>query len=531
MRKLNYDFDGLGLNSETSNFPDSVEFSSIQNIDINLPTFFEKDYISSNSRDTDVSDQDIDIFGAEFGPVLSMAGVADIGYYDSLIGTGNSNQVATITAAGHNAVQANTLSAAELSAFDVLIVQNPDNNGFGNEYLNNLANLDSAVSNGMILIVNDRYVAGAAAALPGGSGISFTRAFGSDIEANESSALVAASGGTITDTSLDGGNSSWHGYADPATLPVGAEIILTTANPNEVVMFSYDYGAGTVIYSSIPVDFYLDGGASISTGVIALLTAIADYSADLSGFGANIVQLTPNDDVYRGTDGVDIVDALDGDDVLNGALGDDVLNGQGGNDTFFGSQGGDSFNGGAGVDRVLYSLADSGVTVNFLDTSLNTGQAAGDNYDSIENLYGSAYDDDLTMDAGDSLLNGRAGDDVLDAGAGNDRVYGGTGEDIIIGGTGNDFLNGGSGADVFVFGQGDGDDLISGFEDGLDMLEIAFQPALRADASFFAQLVVTQQGLHTVVEYGNDSITLLYFDAANLTEDDFNFIELAPLIA
>ena len=521
MRKFDYDFDGLEIDVASNNFLESVNF--LETINFSSAQDFTIDRLAPLAE--------IDVFSGDGSPVLSMAGVADIGYYDVSVGSGSFNQVASITAGGHNAIQANTLSALELSAFDALIVQNPNNGGYSTEYNSNFMNIEAAVNSGMILVFNDRHVASAASVLPGGSGISFTSAYGADIEANESSALVAASNGAITDTSLDGGNYSWHGYADPATLPAGAEIILTTANPNEVVMFSYDYGAGTVIYSSIPVDFYLNGGA-IAAGVTALMAAIADYSADLAGSGgANIVQLTPNDDVYRGTDGVDIVDALDGDDVLNGALGDDVLNGQGGNDTFFGSQGGDSFNGGDGIDRVLYSLTDSGVTVNFLDTSLNTGQAAGDNYDSIENLYGTAYDDDLTMDGGDSLLNGRAGDDILDAGAGNDRVYGGAGDDIIIGGEGDDFLIGQSGADTFVFAEGSGNDRISGFEDGIDMLEFVSEISPAIGLTFFSQLVVTQQGLHTVVEYNNDTVTLLYFDADDLTADDVNFVQVAPLIA
>ena len=56
------------------------------------------------------------------------------------------------------------------------------------------------------------------------------------------------------------------------------------------------------------------------------------------------------------------------------------LNGDAGNDDFFGGAGADEINGGAGADRVFYSTAAAGVTANFIDQSLNTGEAAGDTY-------------------------------------------------------------------------------------------------------------------------------------------------------
>ena len=36
------------------------------------------------------------------------------------------------------------------------------------------------------------------------------------------------------------------------------QIILSQGDPTHVVTFAYGYGAGTVIYSSIPLDFYRD---------------------------------------------------------------------------------------------------------------------------------------------------------------------------------------------------------------------------------------------------------------------------------
>ncbi len=60
-------------------------------------------------------------------------------------------------------------------------------------------------------------------------------------------------------SSLDGGGSSSHGYATEASLPPGAVNLLSRPAATEAVTFSYPYGAGWVVYSSIPLDFFLAG--------------------------------------------------------------------------------------------------------------------------------------------------------------------------------------------------------------------------------------------------------------------------------
>jgi Ca2+-binding RTX toxin-like protein len=59
-----------------------------------------------------------------------------------------------------------------------------------------------------------------------------------------------------------------------------------------------------------------------------------------------------------------------------------------------------------------------------------------------------------------NLLTGNSGNNVLAGGAGHDTLNGGAGDDILAGGTGNDMLNGGSGNDTYLFGLGDGQDVI-----------------------------------------------------------------------
>jgi Ca2+-binding RTX toxin-like protein len=137
-----------------------------------------------------------------------------------------------------------------------------------------------------------------------------------------------------------------------------------------------------------------------------------------------------------------ILGRSDVDETLIGGAGDDLLIGQGGADTLIGGAGDDllmdaignvRFEGGDGRDAVSYSHGYTGLTVgvtaDLSDPSRNTGVAAGDAYDSIENLMGSVLDDMLVGDTGNNALIGSYG---------NDRLIGGAGADIL---NGNVFFN------------------------------------------------------------------------------------------
>jgi Ca2+-binding RTX toxin-like protein len=83
-------------------------------------------------------------------------------------------------------------------------------------------------------------------------------------------------------------------------------------------------------------------------------------------------------------------------------------------------------------------------------TYLNTGEAVGDSYVSIEGVMGSAFAD---------LIGGTYGGDALRGEDGNDWLLGGDGGDFLVGGAGNDVLEGGLNRDV-MDGQS-GDDVAS----------------------------------------------------------------------
>ena len=135
------------------------------------------------------------------------------------------------------------------------------------------------------------------------------------------------------------------------------------------------------------------------------------------------------DNTLTGTPIADEMHGLGGNDILSGLAGEDVLEGGDGNDTL---------DGGTGIDTASYASAARGVSVSLAVTGAqDTGGAGIDTLVSIENLTGSAFDNDiLTGNAGANALSGGAGDDILIGGAGADTLLGGDGDDILIGGAG-----------------------------------------------------------------------------------------------
>ncbi|WP_183928555.1 M10 family metallopeptidase, partial [Rhizobium mongolense] len=115
--------------------------------------------------------------------------------------------------------------------------------------------------------------------------------------------------------------------------------------------------------------------------------------------------------------------------TLWGNAGNDSLDGGAGNDWLIGGAGADQLVGGSGVDTASYATATAGVKVSLLNSSVNTGDAAGDSYSSIENLRGSSRADTLYGNAGANRINGSAGNDWLIGGVGADQLVGGSGVD------------------------------------------------------------------------------------------------------
>ena len=87
-----------------------------------------------------------------------------------------------------------------------------------------------------------------------------------------------------------------------------------------------------------------------------------------------------------------------------------------------------------------------------LTTGGTSGQAAGDQFVSIENVLGSNGNDTITGNSGANELRGMGNRDLLSGLDGRDTLNGGTYSDTLAGGRYSDVLTGGSDAeDAFVF--------------------------------------------------------------------------------
>jgi Ca2+-binding RTX toxin-like protein len=193
-------------------------------------------------------------------------------------------------------------------------------------------------------------------------------------------------------------------------------------------------------------------------------------------------------DTLPGSAGDDTINGLGGNDSLIGLDGNDSIDGGSGNDTLEGGLGADTLNGGAGIDWASYRNATAGVTAVLFWSPSNLGEAYGDTYISIENLWGSAWGDNLQGDNFDNTIIGGAGADSMagwggidtisyqtataaiavslaaQAGTAGDangdilfdfeNVIGGSGADTIVGTAGENVIEGRAGADYLDAGAG-----------------------------------------------------------------------------
>lgn len=226
--------------------------------------------------------------------------------------------------------------------------------------------------------------------------------------------------------------------------------------------------------------YYYLSGLSVD-----LATAISFLNANDGEGLANLL--------FSGNDSVTVSNY---DDVIAGYLGSDTIQGGGGNDAVYG------------------------------------GRSLADPLDSADALYGGAGSDTIYGNAGNDLLFGGTGifdptdsADLIYGGLGADTVYGNGGNDSIIGSTGNDVMYGGAGDDHYIFGSGEGSDVVAQFTGAGsasgDVIAIySGVNSITTTAGILA--LISYSGGNAVLDLGTgNTVTIMGVEANSLTASDF----------
>jgi hypothetical protein len=206
------------------------------------------------------------LLAAVAGIALAVSGASAapiVGYFTDNAAL-NTDPAAGIAAVGYTPFQITNIGTQNFAGLNMIVINEANNGAPSAALLSRTADLAAFVAGGGALIVHSRNVNSPpsdAAWVPGLSGTTLVRSLGTDINVVTPGLLPS-----ITNTNLDGGNFSTHGFATAGTLPTGATNILSTANPSESVAFGFKFGNGFVFYSTSPLDFYLAGAGNNPPG-------------------------------------------------------------------------------------------------------------------------------------------------------------------------------------------------------------------------------------------------------------------------
>lgn len=247
------------------------------------------------------------------GTILRDESTGIVAYYTDGAATAT-GWTAPVAQAGFVPLRITNIATFALTNLDILIIDEGNNTTVSRALAGRLAEIATWVSGGGKLVIHDRSAGSFStnAFLLGTSGITTVRLTTPDLDVIPPGAnlIVLGPHGPISDSTLDGGNSSAHGYVPLAQLPSGAEPILAGGGLTNVACFSYPLGAGLIYYSTIPLDCYLSGGSCEDSRIAAAVRSIyapnvlaymASYSSG-SGLPPRIVNQPANQTMV--TDGM-----------------------------------------------------------------------------------------------------------------------------------------------------------------------------------------------------------------------------------
>jgi hypothetical protein len=182
-----------------------------------------------------------------------------VGYIDDrMLSTGDANY---ISAMGDTPVRLfdSDLATYNLRSLDALII------GVGNgdrpaTLLANYGAVLNYVNQGGRLIIHDSNpgINATEGIVPGLGSSTFVSLGSNNMDVlDPASAIVNGPFGVVNNTTLTGGNFSNQGYVLAGTLPANVDQVMdNSGHPDQVTVLSYNYGAGYVIYTTIPAEYF-----------------------------------------------------------------------------------------------------------------------------------------------------------------------------------------------------------------------------------------------------------------------------------
>ncbi len=156
--------------------------------------------------------------------------------------------------------------------------------------------------------------------------------------------------------------------------------------------------------------------------------------------------------------------------IDSGNYAANVLSGGKGNDTYILGEG----------DTVIEKAGEGRDTIKILPASTTPKNYFLNTYANVEDIWLTqmAGASNISGSDGNNFIKGNVYNNSLRGGAGDDSIYGGGGNDILEGGSGNDVLRGGTKENdsfsepnanntTYIFGRGDGQDIIEDFDETL----------------------------------------------------------------
>jgi Ca2+-binding RTX toxin-like protein len=134
----------------------------------------------------------------------------------------------------------------------------------------------------------------------------------------------------------------------------------------------------------------------------------------------------------------------------------------------------------------------------------------------------SEVEDLVLLGSKDTNATGTNVENVIHGNSGDNLIRGRLGVDDLFGHKGSDILTGGGNADFFHFLTGDGRDVITDFENGLDKADISGWTAISDFDDLMEHHVEFKNG-DAIITAGKDSLTLTGVAEADLDAGDFVF--------